>query len=177
MKTKASNLIARLLILLLALPVTTVFTGCTGYRLGSMIPDDVKTVYVPAIANKSTEPLVEIDLTQAVIQKIQLDGSLKIAPEAEADAILIVVLNHYNLEAVSYRKDIRSAANQYRINLTASMVMRRTVDQSVVAESPSLTGQAVFDVVGDLSSSKLTGNPLATSDLANKIVQRIVEYW
>jgi hypothetical protein len=78
---------------------------------------------------------------------------------------------------VAYRKDVRSAAEQYRINLTSSMVLRRTSDESVVAESPRVMGSAVFDVVGDLTSSKLTGNPEAADDLARRIVQRIVEYW
>jgi PBP1b-binding outer membrane lipoprotein LpoB len=152
-------------------------TGCVGYRLGSMLPDDVKTVFIPTIVNKSNEPLIESELTQSIIEKVQLDGSLKIVPEDEADAVLSVVLKSYNLEPVAFQRDNRSAANQYRINLVSSMVLRRTRDQSVVAEGASITGQAVFDVAGDLTSSKRVGNPLACDDLANRIVQRVVEYW
>lgn len=163
---------------LAALALALLFqTGCAGYRLGSMLPGDVKTVYVPTVANKTSEPLIEVDVTQQIIEKIQLDGSLRVVNELDADSILTVTVTGYNLEAVAYRKDIRSAANQYRINLTASMELRRTKDQSVVAEAPRVAGSAVFDVTGDLTSSKLTGNPLAAEDLANRIVQRIVEYW
>ncbi len=151
--------------------------GCAGYRVGSMLPGDVKTVYVPSVINKTSEPLIEIDVTQSILENVQLDGSLGVAGEAEADSILTVTITDYKLEAVAYRKDVRSAANQYRINLTARMELRRTRDQSVVAEAPRVTGSAVFDVTGDLSSSKLTGNPLAADDLATRIVQRIVEYW
>lgn len=159
------------------LPLLALGAGCAGYRVGSMLPGDIKTVYVPAVVNKSNEPLVEVELTQSLIQKIQQDGSMRIAPQVDADAILTVELLSYKLEAVAYRKDVRAAANQYRINLEAKFVMRRTKDESVVAESPRVTGQAVFDVTGDLTSSKLTGNPLAAADLADRIVQRLVEYW
>lgn len=161
----------------LLLPLLALCAGCAGYRVGSMLPGDVKTVFVPAVVNKSSEPLIEVEITQSLIRKIQQDGSLRIATEAEADAILTVALTGYKLEAVAYRKDVRAAANQYRINLAANFVMRRTKDASVVAEAPTVVGSAVFDVTGDLSSSKLTGNPQAASDLADKIVQRIVEYW
>lgn len=151
--------------------------GCAGYRVGSMLPTDVETIYVPTVLNKSGEPLIEVELTQAIAQEIQKDGSLTIVPEDQADTVLTVVLLDYNLEPVSFQKTDRSAANQYRINLTASLVLRRTSDQSVVAEAPRVKGQAVFDVVGDLSSSKRNGNPLAAEDLGKRIVQRIVEYW
>ncbi len=151
--------------------------GCAGYRVGSMLPDDVTSVYVATVENRSNEPLLESDVTRALLRQLQQDGSLRIATENEADAILTVVLTDYQLEAVTYRADVRTAASQYRANITASMVMRRTADQSVVAEAPRIVGHAVFDVTGDLSSSKLTGNPNAAADLSDRIVQRIVEYW
>ncbi|HMO49753.1 MAG TPA: LptE family protein [Kiritimatiellia bacterium] len=155
----------------------TLGTGCAGYRLGNMLPGDVKTVFVPSVENRSSEPLIEVELTRAIIRQIQQDGSLRIAAEEEADAILTVVLNEYRLEAVAFRSDDRAAANQYRINLEASMVMRRTRDQSVVAQAPRILGSAVFDVAGDLTTSKQTGNPQAANQLADRIVQRVVEYW
>jgi hypothetical protein len=161
----------------LLLPLLLWQTGCAGYRLGSMLPTDIASVYVPTVVNKTAEPLIEIDVTQAIIQNIQQDGSLRVVSAEEADTILTVELTGYELEAVAFRKDVRAAANQYRINLTANMVLRRTSDESVVAESPRVAGSAVFDVLGDLSSSKLTGNPDAADDLATRIVQRIVEYW
>lgn len=166
-----------LLILAFLLPLLLWQTGCAGYRLGSMLPADVASVYVPSVVNKTAEPLIEIDVTQAIIQNIQQDGSLRVVNAEDADTILTVEITGYELEPVAYRKDVRSAANQYRINLTANMVLRRTSNDSVVAESPRVTGSAVFDVLGDLSSSKLTGNPAAADDLATRIVQRIVEYW
>jgi hypothetical protein len=160
-----------------SLALCLLHTGCAGYRIGSMLPGDVKSVYVPTFVNKSGEPLIEFDTTQAAIEQIQLDGSLKVVGEADADAILNVVLTGYRLEPVSYREDIRTATQQYRLFITASFVMRRTKDQTVVAEAPNVIGKYVFDVVGDLSSSKLQANPIAARDLGYNIVQYLVEYW
>ncbi len=166
-----------LAVLMAVMAAGALVSGCAGYRVGSMLPGDVKTVYIPTFVNKTTEPLLEIDTTQAVIEQFQRDGSLKVVGENEADAILTVVLTSYRLEPISYRKDIRTAAQQYRAFITANMVMRRTKDQSVVVENPRIEGKYVFDVVGDLSSSKLQANPRAADDLAYNMVQMMVEYW
>jgi Lipopolysaccharide-assembly len=142
-----------------------------------MLPGDVKSVFVPTFVNRSGEPRIEFDTTQAVISQFQRDGSLQVTTEANADAILTVVLTGYRLEPVSFRKDIRTATQQYRVIITANMVMRRTKDQTVVAEAPRVEGKFVFDVVGDLSSSKLRANPRVAEDLAVNIVQQLVEHW
>ncbi|HMP89325.1 MAG TPA: LptE family protein [Kiritimatiellia bacterium] len=162
---------------LLMTAVLMLFSGCAGYRVGSMLPGDIKNVHIPTFVNQTNEPLIENDTTQAVIREIQRDGSLQVVGEADADAILTVVLTGYRLEAVAFRKDVRTAAQQYRVFVTANMVMRRTADQSVVVEAPTVEGKFVFDVVGDLSSSKQNANPEVARDLARTIVQRLVEYW
>jgi hypothetical protein len=159
------------------LALNLLLSGCAGYKVGSMLPGDVKTVYVPTFVNKTSEPRLEFETTQAVIKQFQLDGSLKVVSEADADAILTVVLTDYHLEPVSYRQDVKTAAEQYRMLITANVVMRRTKDQSVVVESPRVVGKYVFDVVGDLSSSKLRVTPLTANDLSLNIVQLLVEYW
>lgn len=152
-------------------------TGCAGYRLGSMLPPDIRTVYVPTFVNKTKEPLLEVETTAATIEEIQKDGSLQIAKESDADAILEVALIGFDLSPVTYRRDEDTAAKEYRMTITVAFVMRRTSDKTVVAESPRLSGDATFELIGNLSSSKLRGLPNASSDLAHKIVERLVETW
>lgn len=152
-------------------------TGCAGYRLGSMLPPDIKTVYVPTIVNKSTEPQVETELTQALIQDLQRDGSLRVVSEDQADATLAVTLRSYSLDPVAYRTDQRTSAREYRIVLQASILMTRRGTGTVVVESPNVRGEFVFPVAGDLSSSKLRGLPQAAEDLAHNIVEKVVEVW
>ncbi|HMP74858.1 MAG TPA: LptE family protein [Kiritimatiellia bacterium] len=152
-------------------------SGCAGYRLGSMLPDDIKTVYVPSFLNETSEPLIEIDCQRAVIEELQRDGSLQIADEASADSIVRVRLREYRLEPVVFDTTSRSNVRQYRIRLTAAIVMTRRVDDTVIVERPAVRGEGVFTVAGDLSSSKLTGLPVAAADLARNIVQQMVEAW
>ena len=160
-----------------SLAIALLFSGCAGYRLGSMLPEDIKTVYIPTCINETGEPLLEVEATQALIQDFQRDGSLRVVGEEQADTLLSVVLREYRLEPVAYRTDQRTTAREYRIVLRARILLTRRVGGAVVVESPNVQGEATFTVTGDLSSSKLRGLPAAAEDLAHNIVEKVVEVW
>lgn len=151
--------------------------ACVHYRLGSMLPADIKTVAVPTVQNQTDEPFLEQDSTSAIISQIQMDGSLKVVDENQADAVLDVVLTRFWLVPVSYASGSASTANEYRMNLSASIVLRRRSDKSIVLESPAVVGWTDFDFTGDLTSSKAIALRPAAEDLGRRIVNELVQYW
>lgn len=151
--------------------------GCAGYRVGSMLPPDIKTVYVPTFENKTDEPLIEGRVTAAVITQLQRDGSLKVVAREQADAILKVVLERFILTPVGYDKTSRSRPNEYRIVLSASYVLTSTKTGKVVSEHARVEGESLAPVLGDLSSSKRAALPEASRTLAIDIVDKLVETW
>jgi hypothetical protein len=163
---------------LLAGCLLTGMTGCVGYRLGSMLPPDIKTVHVPSFVNETSEPLVDVECTRAVIENIQLDGSLKIAGEDFADTVLTVVVYGYDLKPVAFSKQRqRTRAEEYRLILTARVLLKRRMTGEVVVENPAVRGDATFEVLGNLPQSKRNALPRAADDLAHQIVKRVVEVW
>lgn len=152
-------------------------TGCVHYRLGSMLPADVRTVYIPTCVNKTTEPQLELDVTRAILAQIQTDGTLRVAPEHAADSILNVTVTDFDLKPVAYQFGEGSTVNQYRMSIKASFVLRRRADNRVVAESPALVGWHDMDFAGDMTSSKAVGLLPAAEDLGRRIVGNIVQYW
>ena len=167
----------RFLSLLVTAGLILLASGCASYRLGSMLPDDIRTVYVPTCVNKTSEPLIEQDVTRSILSQIQMDGSLRVASEETADPILDITLTHFWLDPVAYQTGASSTVNQYRMSIRASFVLHRRVDNSVVAESPGLTGWYDFDFAGDMTSSKNVALRPAADDLGRRIVNRIVQYW
>ena len=164
---------------LLALALAALsLTGCVGYRLGSMLPPEIKSVYIPLFVNHTGEPLIEDEATRAAIREFQKDGSLQVAGSAEtADALLKVTLVDYQLAPLAYDAARATAANEYRLTLTASAVMTKTAGGEVVAESPKVQGESTFVISGDFTSSKQSGLPVACQDLAHDLVERLVEAW
>jgi len=151
--------------------------SCANYRLGSMLPDDIRTVYMPTCVNQTTEPLIEQDVTASILSQIQMDGSLRVSPEEAADTILEITLTKFWIDPVAYETGASSTANQYRMSIRASFVLRRRSDNSVVAEAPGVTGWYDFEFSGDMTSSKAVGLRPAADDLGRRIVNRIVQYW
>ena len=164
--------LAPLIALALLLPA-----GCVSYHLGSMLPADIQTVQIPTCINQTDEPLIEQDVTRAILAQVQMDGSLRIAPEDSADTVLEVTLVKFWLDPVAYVSGDSSTANQYRMSIRASFVLRRPRDNSVVVESPGVTGWYDFDFTGDMTSSKAIALEPAAADLGRRIVNHIVQYW
>lgn len=160
-----------------ALLAVMLFTGCAGYQVGSMLPPDINTVYVPTFVNDTTEPLIEIETTQAAINQIQQDGSLRVANLEDADAILEVELKRYTLDPVSFERNRETRANEYRILVEADVVLRRKATNEIIVQAQGVAGEADFIFSGDLSSAKTRAMPEAARDLAHDIVETVVEMW
>ena len=62
--------------------------GC-GYSHESLLPANVRSVYVPIFDNRTFRRGLEFDLTEAVKNEILLKTDLTIAPKHKADTILI----------------------------------------------------------------------------------------
>lgn len=150
--------------------------GCVGYRLGSTLPPDIKTVYVPLFANKSREPLVENNATAALIAELQKDGTLKVVNMENADVVLECTLTSVSLNPLRYNRSDVTKPNEYRLTLAASLTLKRVRDQEVLCEA-SVIGESTFPFVGNLTSAKQSAMPRAAEDLAKRIVEKAVEAW
>ncbi len=151
--------------------------GCATYRLGSMLPPDVRTVFVPTFVNGTDQPGIEARATQAAIAELQMDGSLKVVPNREeADAVLDVELTGYALTPLTYNERQRTETTEYRLTITAKLMLTRP-NRELISEAPHVYGEETFRVMGDLTSSKDAALPGATQDLARRIVGAIVETW
>jgi outer membrane lipopolysaccharide assembly protein LptE/RlpB len=163
--------------LLAALAVACV-AGCSSYRLGSTLDNDIRTVHIPTFGNKTTEAFLETETTRATRQEIQKDGSLLLVDDINtADSILEVVILSYDLTPLSYDRENRTRANEYRINMEASVVLRKTADRSILVNLPSIRGDTTFSFAGDLVTARRQALPTVAADLARDIVAGITESW
>ena len=151
-------------------------TGCIGYRLGSTLPPDIKTIYVPLFANKSREPLIENQATAATIAELQKDGTLKVVNVERADVVLECTLTSVSLSPLRYDRSDPTRANEYRLTIAATCVLQRIRTKEILSEV-SVIGEATFPFVGNLVTAKQSAMPRASEDLAKRIVEKVVEAW
>ena len=162
---------------ILTVLMTIMFSGCAGYRLGSTLPEGINVICVNQFTNKTREPQLEIATTRAVIQEFQRDGSLSIGEEKKSDIVLDVVLTEIKQQPLQYQRDRANTTREYRLTITASIVLRNRRTGKVMFSNPRVQGEEDFIPAGDLASSKRDAIPEAASDLAHDIVESVVEYW
>ena len=151
--------------------------GCVGYNLGSSLPPGVTSINIPVFINNANEPGLETIVTGATIQEFQRDGSLKVLPKEQANSILEVTIRKYELEPLRYRQDATTTAKEYRLTLTADVILRKLPSKEIVVNSTGVIGFSTFTALSDLPSARRTALPKAASDLGQRIVKCVVEYW
>jgi outer membrane lipopolysaccharide assembly protein LptE/RlpB len=150
--------------------------GCGGYRAGTLLPEHIKTIAVPAFVNKTGEPNLEIGATTAVINQLSIDGTLRVVGEDEnPDVVLTAQIIGYQRRAVRFTGATRPA--EYRITVTVRATLHDTGEGTDLFVNQRLSGNTDFVVGASLPDSEERARPAAFEDLAHDVVERIVEGW
>ena len=153
-----------------------ILSGCAGYRVGSTLPKSVRTVSL-SIINKTDEPSIEVAVMKALRAELQMDGRLEVRSQEVADAALTVTLTKFELSPLAFNRKQASRTEEYRMTLTASVVLSDAETDKVILENPVVLGESEFPYVVDLTSTKRAGLPQAANDLARKAVSTTVAAW
>jgi len=157
--------------------VASLFNGCAGYRLGTSLPRDIRSIYIPMFINRTGEPMIEARATNATIAEFQKDGTLRIFSDETSDVTIEVTLTKLDLSPLQYSKTDKRKPNEYRLRLYASYVLRRTASREILAQEQDLIGESTFIFAGNLTTAKQGAIPNAAEDLGKSIVESVVEYW
>ncbi len=153
--------------------------GCLGYHIGPVKPyylRDVHTISVPTFRNDTLIPRIEVLVTGTVIKQFQQDGTFKIGNDQNADAILQAEITRIS----------RSPARSIRGNVLATsefnLVMRvryKLLDREGKPLAPpgEVSGTTSFFVGTDVTTDERQALPLATEELATRLVSQLSEGW
>ncbi len=154
-------------------------TGCLGYHIGPVKPyylRDVHTIAVPTFKNHTLLPHIEVLVTDTVIKQLQQDGTFQIAKGEDADATLTAEIIRINrLPARSVRGNVLAT-----VEFNLSMSVRYRVigrDGTQLVGSAEATGTTSFFVSSDPATDERQALPLATEDLATRLVSQLSEGW
>ena len=154
-------------------------SGCLGYHIGPIKPNylsDVHSIAVPTFKNNTLIPRIEALVTGTVIKQFQQDGTFTIASEQNADAVLKGEISRIS----------RSPARSLRGNVLATtefnLIMRvkyRLVgkDGKTIGPPGEAQGTTSFFVGSDVVTDERQALPLATEELATRLVSQLSEGW
>ena len=165
----------------IALVAFSPLSGC-GYTQEAKLPSGIKTIAIPTFKNEippqeqfAYRPGIEIELTNALIDRFIFDGNLKVVDEDKAEAILEGSIISYEQEGLRF--DRLESVEEYRLFLVVKFKLIDAKTGKVILEEPNFSGRAEFFVSRNpLSNRRISANT-ATFDLAKSLVNRIVEEW
>lgn len=156
-----------------AIVITAILTtgGC-GYTFqgsGSILPPDVKRIYVPRVQNSTTEVRLTPLLTEALKDRFERFGVVEIADSiSEADAILNAKIMKVKRETATVTSTSASTL-QYDLTLTVAAELRRTSGPVLWSSSGfslskqyGTSGSVIVQTSPDFASNPLSGADLAT---------------
>lgn len=155
--------------------------GCAGYRLGNIGGAEiqgVKSVYIPMAKNETiTSPEVQAQVTNAVINRFDADGTLKTVQSINADSELNITVIRFERNPLrGTRSDVLVTA-EYELQIEAKIVfINRRTGQTII-NGERIRGVTSFFVVQDLVEGTRQAVPLAAENLAYNITRRITEGW
>jgi hypothetical protein len=164
---------------LLATLICFALGGCLGYHIGPVKPyylRDVHTIAIPTFKNHTLVPRIDVLVTDTVIKQLQQDGTYQITSGEKADATLTGEITRIT----------RAPARSVRGNVLATtefslwLVVKYSLtgrDGTQLVPPNDVIGITTFFVSSDVTSDERQALPLATEDLAGRLVTQISEGW
>jgi len=153
--------------------------GCLGYHVGPVKPyylRDVHSIAVPTFKNHTLVPHIEALVTDTVIKQLQQDGTFQIASSENADATLTAEIFRINrTPARSVRGNVL-ATTEFNLGLIVKYTLVDRNGTPLVSQE-QVTGTTSFFVSTDVTTDERQALPLATEDLATRLVAQLSEGW
>ena len=153
--------------------------GCLGYHIGPVKPyylRDVQSLAVPTFKNHTLVPHIEVLVTDTVIKQLQQDGTFQIASGEDADATLTAEIYRINRAPARSLRENVLATTEFSLNLIVKYTLIGR-DGKPLAPPDQVIGTTSFFVSSDVTTDERQALPLATEDLATRLVAQLSEGW
>ncbi|MCX6350223.1 MAG: LptE family protein, partial [Candidatus Aureabacteria bacterium] len=145
------------------LGVVLVFTlaeisGC-AYRLGTTLPANLRTVFIPTFKNSTYQTGIEIDITNEVIQRFRIDGNLRPVSAEDADTVPNGEITGSNRQVLSDRGDTAETVEEYRLYVNARITFKDVRNGKVLISQQEVRGKTDFFIEGTLADSEELARP------------------
>lgn len=153
-------------------------SGC-GYRLsgtGSSLPPHLKTIAIPVLKNRSSEPTIHPRLTNTIRRAFLTDGRLKLEDDPnKANLVLKGVLSFYDIRAVAF--DANDRAIEYWVYLGIEVEVWDRVKKKIYQKENLRTrwDYRPTDNVVSAESNRQEALDEAFRDVAIRLVSLIID--
>jgi hypothetical protein len=153
-----------------------------GYRftpVGGIVPESAKTIAIPVFINGTYEPLIDTEVTRAVVNEFLTDGRLRVVGPEAADIVLRGTVTKFEITPTSYTAD--TYVQSYNVTIGVNITVEDAKEHKVLLKDSGVgsvfnSGYAVF--IGDITRTKIAKDAAvknACKDLASTLRSRVLE--
>lgn len=152
------------------------FTGCASYHLGPVNGQvaGAKSIEVLPFNNQTLQPRLGDVVTQALRERLQTDGTYRLATQGGGDIVITGVIKSYVRDSLSFLPGDVLTAENYHVTVTARVTVREPGTGKVLLDK-NVNGSTLVQVGTDLASAERQSAPLLAEDLARNITELITE--
>ena len=165
--------------LLISIMVLIWVPGC-GYRMGSLMHPQIKTIAVAPVKNKTLGYHLAADVRSMLCERFMVDGSMKVKDMGNADCIIYATVTDVRFSEVadvSRDQGDNYHAYEWTVNITVQFSVIIPGRKEPLIKSTTVSGSANFQGMGDMETGRAQGVRQACYDVATKIVQATTEGW
>ncbi|MDP6543686.1 MAG: LPS assembly lipoprotein LptE [Phycisphaerae bacterium] len=152
-------------------------SGC-GYKIGTMHRSDVRTIAVPVWTRGPGvfRRGLEMDLTKAIVNRIQLDTRYRICAEAQADTKLTGQLTNVRQQSLTINTDT-GASRAMEATFTISFKWTDLRNGEVLENRDNFEVSGRYIEAAPFGETFFSGSREAIDEAAQRIVEQLEEGW
>lgn len=154
------------LMVIATLLVGSLFAGGCGYAHQAIYPDNIATVSINILDNRTFYQGVEFDLTEALIKEVEMRTPYKVVREGAADSVITGVVSNIEQNRVS-RNSNGGLVQELEVRLSADLVWTDSRNNEAIRDRRGITS------VGRYIPSTPVGEPYQIAQ--HEAVQRLAE--
>jgi outer membrane lipopolysaccharide assembly protein LptE/RlpB len=176
---EASGRLSSLGLVLIALLLLLPACGYHFTPVGGIVPESAKTIAIPVFINGTYEPLIDTEVTRAVVDEFLADGRLQVVDLEAADVVLKGTVTKFEITPTSYTAD--TYVQSYNISIGVTITIEDAKAHKALLKDSGVgsvfnSGYAVF--IGDITRTKIAKDAAvknACKDLASTLRSRVLE--
>ncbi len=151
--------------------------SCASYRIGSAVPQELRTIAAPVFENASGFPEIDATVTQYVLREFQREGTFKIASMDDASVKLLGKLIRADLQSLNYDRGYGARTSEYRYTLVAEITLVERGTGKLLIDGERIKANTTFLTHGDMLTGMQDAGPRIAKELSRSIVDAVLAYW
>lgn len=150
--------------------------GCGVYTASSgRVDENRKRVFVAFLENDTPEANIGVELTDAIVNALQQDNTLKVVGEEAADSVITGKVTRYLLREMATRADL--TVNEYQVQIAVLLTFTVRATNETIFERKTFSGSGNYVLNDPQGTTEQSARAEAAGEIVRDILAQVVEDW